>query len=314
MYPIYVLASKNKTKLKEETNHILEGTSNYDLIEFDLEEQSLANLLEEINMIPFLYDSKVVLVKSPVVLFNPAKYDAKLIEAFINYIRKPIESTTLVFLLDDLKKVDAKIYKVLKETAIIKELEIPTDISLNDYIMLSFTNDGYVIDTLVVSELIERTKGNIDRIGIEIEKLKTFKANEKTILNTDVSLMVSKELDDNIFELINAVLDKDTLKVMAIFNDLMILNTSETVILTLLIQKFNELYQTKVLTKAGMSKNEIAEVFKVKPGRIYYLQKAASLISFDELKQNINELTNLDYKIKSGLIDKRLGLELFLLK
>ncbi len=314
MHPIYVLVGQNKIKLNEEVNNLIKDETDADIINFDLEESSVANMLEEINMIPFLYSKKIVIVKNPIILTNPTKYDEKLVMSFISYLNHPVDTTTLIFKINSLKDVNLKMLKELKNTSIIKEIQNPTDINLQDYITNSFYEDGYILDSLVVDELIERTKGNPDRLELEIDKLKTYKYDTKKILNADVRLLVSKELDDNIFELVNAVLENDILKVFSIFNDLMVLNTSETVILALLISKFNELYQVKTLTKAGMTKNEIADLFKVKPGRIYYLQKAAEQISLEVLKSNINQLTELDYKIKTGQIDKRLGVELFLLK
>ena len=70
---------------------------------------------------------------------------------------------------------------------------------------------------------------------------------------------------------------------------------------------------TKVLMKQGLSKDQIASYFKVKPGRAYYMMEAAKKMNNVILKDLINRITELDYKIKSGMIDKRLGFQLFIL-
>lgn len=314
MAPLYLIVGGNKLIIEQTTNNLLKNeTSNYDLISFDMDESSLAILLEEIQTIPFLYDKKIILLKNPLFLYNPDKYNKKLVDEFVNLISHPQDTTSLIIYADSLKSINKSILEILKSNAIVNELVNPTDESLNDYIIRKFNQDGYILDNQVVSELIERTKGNNDRIELEIDKLKTYKAQDKLVLNADVRLLVSKELDDNIFELVNSVIEKDTNKTMKIFDDMMTLNVTETVIISLLTAKFNELYETKVFTIAGMSKNDIADLYHVKPGRIYYAQKAANTIGLETLKKKINELIDLDYKIKSGEIDKRLGLELFLL-
>ena len=42
--------------------------------------------------------------------------------------------------------------------------------------------------------------------------------------------------------------------------------------------------------------------------------KNINKVSLNEIKNNLDELINLDYRIKSGKIQEDLGLELFLLK
>jgi DNA polymerase-3 subunit delta len=60
-------------------------------------------------------------------------------------------------------------------------------------------------------------------------------------------------------------------------------------------------------------KDEIATYFKVKPGRAYYMMEAARKIKEDNLKLLIKRVSDLDCNIKSGKIDKKLGLQLFIL-
>ena len=57
-----------------------------------------------------------------------------------------------------------------------------------------------------------------------------------------------------------------------------------------------------------------AQIFDVKPGRAYYMVKACQTISLERIKRNINSLLDIDYRIKSGQLDKSIALELFLLK
>ena len=42
--------------------------------------------------------------------------------------------------------------------------------------------------------------------------------------------------------------------------------------------------------------------------------KACQTISLERIKRNINSLLDIDYRIKSGQLDKSIALELFLLK
>jgi DNA polymerase III delta subunit len=59
---------------------------------------------------------------------------------------------------------------------------------------------------------------------------------------------------------------------------------------------------TKKLLNGGASKQEIAQIFNVKEGRAYYMVKNVSSLSLDTLVIKLNELLDIDYKSKVGLI------------
>lgn len=315
MEPIYLIVGQSSVKNNEKLNEML-GTINeeYDLQIHDLEDESLALLLEDLNMIPFLTATKVVVVKNPIFLYKPSSYDSKLIDAFTKYINNPIPSTTLIIMIESLSEIDSKLKKLLEENSSIINVSLPKETEIKPYITAYLTKKGYKYDETAVDELIFRIKGNFERADVELEKLMTYKYEDKIIRFTDVRLLVSKDLDDNIFDLVSAVIDGNKRKSMEIYDDLMVLNEDESRIISLLINKFNEMYQTKALVEKGYSKNDIANLFNYKPGRVYYMMKSASLVSMDKIKRNINDLIDIDYKIKSGQIDKTIALESYLLK
>ena len=79
------------------------------------------------------------------------------------------------------------------------------------------------------------------------------------------------------------------------------------------VNKLEEIMLTKVLIRQGLTKDQIANYFKVKPGRAYYMMEAARKISDSNIKSLIERISELDCNIKTGKIDKKLGLQLFIL-
>ena len=136
---------------------------------------------------------------------------------------------------------------------------------------------------------------------------------DKNISYQTVKLLVSRNLDDNIFNLLNAFIANDKKSLFQIYEDFMTLNEDEMRIISAISNKLEEILYTKVLVKQRKSKDEIAAYFKVKPGRAYYMIDAAKKISDNTIKSLIERITNLDFDIKSGKIDKKLGLQLFIL-
>ena len=311
----YVICGTSNLKNNDVLNELIKQCEyEYDIDMHDLEEESLALLVESLNTVPFLTMHKIVVCKFPKFLYKPENYDPKIIDAFINYLLHPIESTTFIILLNTFKDMNPKLKSALEEntTILSSDKEEPKDIKTN--VIETLKREGYKYEEAAVTEFLTRCEKNNDRIEMELEKLMLYKANERIIKLVDVKELVSKDLEDNIYDLVNAVIEVDRRRAIEIYNDLMVLNEDESKIIALLVNKFNEMYQTKSLLEKGYSKNDIAQIFDVKPGRAYYMIKACQTVSLERIKRNINNLLEIDYKIKSGQLDKTVALELFLLK
>ena len=129
----------------------------------------------------------------------------------------------------------------------------------------------------------------------------------------DINLMVSDNTLSTIFELIDAFIANDRKRLMTIYNTFVLNNIDEMQILNAIINKLEEIYYVKALLKMGLGKEDIASYFHVKPGRAYYMIKNANQINNAKYLDLVKSINTLDYNIKSGFIDKKNGLELFLL-
>ena len=153
---------------------------------------------------------------------------------------------------------------------------------------------------------------NYNRALNEVEKLKLYKQDDKVINSDDIKLVVSKSFDGNIFSLIDAVNKKDKVKVFSIFYEL-VNNDDEIKIISILANNYRLIYKIKVLCK-DMLDDDVIKRLKLHPYRFKLLKEQGYNYTEDDLLNYLKELSELDIKIKSGAIDKRLGMELFLSK
>ena len=109
----------------------------------------------------------------------------------------------------------------------------------------------------------------------------------------------------------DGIIKKDFKKVYECYKDLIIVGEDEIKIISLLGTQFNLIYQSKLLEQKGKSYKDIASTLDVHPYRVKLALETDFLIY--ELEDIIKKLHELDYKIKSGVIDKSIGLENFLL-
>lgn len=281
----------------------------------DLEDESIISLLNEINTIPFLEDYRLVILRNPKFVYNEGSYDTRLVEAFNDFIDNPNDTTILITVVE--KESKGVSYNKLKSKTNVFQIESidPKKIdNLEDFVKEELERDGYKIANLALDELISRVNHDYNRIIIELEKLKIYKHEEKSISLDDVFLMVSKDLEDSVYPLVQAVLEKNKRKAMELYKSLKVNSIDETSILSSLISRFTELFQVKELVLAGYSKEKIAEAFQYKQGRVYYLMKDASGATLQMIKDNLNNLMDIDYGIKSGKVDKNVAIELYILK
>lgn len=286
---------------------------NYDKIVFDMEEASLISLLEELQTFPFLEEHKIIIAKNFNSLLENKKVDERLIDELKGYLDNQLETSSLIVLLEKKYEGSSDLYDELKKNSNFFDLVVPETGDVSQYILKVLQANDFIMNTRAIDELILRTQGSLQQSMTELDKLMVYKCDTKTIEIEDVIKLVNKNLEDSVYTLIDAILVKDSYRIMEIYNDMMVLNEDESRIISAILSKFNEMYEIKSLVDGGYKKDDIASLYNVKPGRVFYMMKNASSTSMRAIKKNINELTNLDYNIKSGSMDKKIGLQLYLL-
>ena len=81
----------------------------------------------------------------------------------------------------------------------------------------------------------------------------------------------------------------------------------------MLANQFRIMYQSKQLLKKGYSEREIANLLEIHEFRVKKALEKGRKYSSDEILKKLEDLADLDYQIKSGQLDKNIGLELFIL-
>lgn len=85
-------------------------------------------------------------------------------------------------------------------------------------------------------------------------------------------------------------------------------------IIVMLANQFRLMYQVKLLTSKGYTEDDITSLLHSKKYPVHLAIQKGYRYSSDILLKHLEELADLDIKIKSGEIDKNLALELFLLR
>lgn len=305
-----LMVNKLVDKLAKES---LEEITDFNLVTFDGYKIPLYEIVNDASTLPFMSDKKVVVVKNSYFLTNenPKLDFEQSFGELEEYLENQNSDVTMIFSVLSSKLDDKKnLVKKIKEKAKIYAVDNVNKKDLPRVVRQMFDKQGISITNEALTEFLNRCGEDMYLVNNEIEKLSCYK---KELDIKDIKLMISKKIEDNVFEMIDAIFSKKSDKVFKIYYDLKNNNGEPINLISIIAGQVRFLYQVLVLKDKGYSEGNIANELSCHPYRVKVaLEKVYHLNKLD-LTGLLEELSNLDIKIKSGEIDRFIGFELFLL-
>ena len=304
---LYPMIRKHLNKIIKER---LGETDEFNVCKIDFDESSLDEIAYESSSLPLGYDKKLVVVDNASFLTKDVEQKDE--EKVLEILKNSTDDIDLVFILrnEDANK-NGKIFNYIKENGHIFEFMKIEKEQWPLYIKKYFKNKNVEITPDAVEELSNRVDGDLTRFLNEAEKLCLYK---NSITITDVALMVAKPLEDDAFQMSNALFRGDNGAAISIYRDLKLLDQKLVdPLIPMLASQFRFISQVCYLSSKGFEKEEIASKLSVSPVRVKIALKNSRNISRKQIANALDKLYNLDYQIKSGQIDRSYGLELFLI-
>ena len=301
-----------KSKLNEYTNEVIEEKDDFNYCVFDFEETPLEEIIDALQTPSFSSEKKVVICKNPYFI-----KDSKLKLPFENDLTKLEEYIKDSNPDSELIIVCGKKYHTGKSkfiNLIAKHGEVINLLFENEDDFISYGNalikQTKINITAKASKILfERCANDVCKLEREIAKLALY--NDKIDENLIIK-MVAKPLEDNVFELSNALLSKDRQRIMSIYTDLKLLKMEPVYLISLLASQFRLILEASILMKNGKNDNDIATYLNVHPYRVKMAIKHLQNYNLNDVKNILVELATLDAKIKSGESDRFIDFELFL--
>lgn len=315
----YFILGDNGPYVENELNKLIKKhikeRDDFNYVTFDMENISINDVVEDAMTLPFMCDHKMVVLKNPYFLTakrvrTEFEFDD---EVLISYLESPSDFTDMIILATGLELDERKsIIKKLKKLCEVITIESVNEKQIPFMVEKIFAANEVKIERKALDELCIRCGKNATRARVEAEKLCTYSNN---IVYEDVINLVSRELDDNIFNLIEGIVMHDTSKAMQTYYDIKFMNSADPVmLLSSVANQLRFMYQVGTMKENGYSISQIASALNVKnPYRVEITLKKLNRTSTDDVLVLLNRLSKLDIMIKKGKIDKNMGFELFLL-
>ncbi len=308
----YLLYGTEKFLIDNEIKSIINktGIDELNTSKYDLEFNTIKEILEDVNTVSLFSSNKLIIVDNATIFNRVQNKKIDDIELLEEYLKNTNKDVIIIFI-DKVEKIDSvkKIVKLIKEKGTIKEFNALKNISNNVRTMF----DDYKISDSSINELINRVGNDLEIIYQEIEKLKIYKIDDKTITSKDIEDLTIENINIDIFKFVDDIINKNKKSAITTYKELLKLNEEPIKIVALLASKFRLMYQASVLAKKGYTEDSISEILKVHKYPIHLAILSGYKYNPKILLKYLKDLADLDIGIKTGEKDRELALELFIL-
>ncbi|MFD1177738.1 DNA polymerase III subunit delta [Paenibacillus puldeungensis] len=320
--PLYLCYGTEKYQIQEFTSLLQERLVDRDqrdfaMVVFDLSETPIEAVVEEAETLPFLVERKLIIVRDSSV-FTAGKEGGKIehkIEALLSYISNPAEHSVIVFIvygekLDERKKV----VKAMKAAGTVLSFMPLGGGELVQWAIREVEKRGCLIDKAAAEALIASSGVQMAALAAEVDKLCLYAGVGGSIDTNAVEQLVARSTEQNIFVMVEHIAELRLEKAFSIFYELLKQREEPIKITALIARQFRIMLQVKELARQSYSQQQIASQLSLHPYVVKLAGEQARKFDAGRLRSILSDLAELDYRMKSGGIDKVLGLELFLLK
>ena len=311
---MYLLYGLEKYLIDERIKKIIQENNiqNIDINRYNLENSTIKEIVEDASIISMFQDKKMIIVDNAYIFTSSTnkKLPEQNIDLLTKYLNSNNSNTILIFVvLKDKIDTRKKITTLFKNVGKIEEYNLTNDISK---IVINLFKP-YQINNKNVNLLINRVGNNLSLLSSEIEKIKIYKENDLNIEEKDIIYLTHKNIDMDIFKLIDNILLSNKKQALECLEEMIKYGEEPIAIIIMLANQIRIMYQSKLLIKKGYSEHEISDILEIHEFRVKKALEKSRNYTDKKILSKLEELADLDYNIKSGNIDKDIGLELFIL-
>ncbi|GAW93463.1 DNA polymerase III subunit delta [Calderihabitans maritimus] len=319
--PVYLFYGEEKFLFQEvlealKNKIVTSGCSDFNYDVLDGSEVPVARIVEAANTLPVLAERRLVVVKEAEMFRSRSaeksgsKDEEKML---LDYLSRPLPSTCLVFTVEG--KVDARkrLYRAVQEKGEVVNFPLLKGKALSAWVKKRVEQRGKRIEFPALQYLVAAVGENLFLLENEIEKICTFLGDKDIITLSDITDLISKTEEGNIFRLVDAIGERKTEKAVLLMREMLNWGEPPLKILFMIARQFRLMLQVKGLLEKGFSEKQIARELQLHP---YVAQKCLQQsrnFSRANLEEALRRMLELDIAVKTGQGDPVYLMEIALL-
>jgi len=271
----------------------------------DFEVQSAIDAAETF---PFLSEYRVVLIKDSGLVTTGRKDDTELMAKYLPSIP---ESSIVVFVETAVDKRN-KLFKQISTTGRAVECNIPGEAELIRWLGNIFKKKGKAITQQVASLMINTAPKGMDSLYAEADKLGDFVGERQHITTEDVQQVCTKSLEARIFDLIGALCNGQTEKALVQYHNMLLMKEQPLMVLSMMARQFRLILQCKACAEKNV--RDIAGTLGLRDFIVRECLRQGQNFTKDRLITALSDCQDTDIRIKTGLLEGELGVELLIVR
>lgn len=257
------------------------------------------------NTLPFFADRRVIVIENSG-FFKSASELA-------DYMKEIPETTHIIFVEDEVDKRN-KMYKAVKDIGRVSEMNGLDEANLKLWIASLLSKEKKKITERTLLYFLNKTGSDMENLQTEVEKLICYALDRDVITEQDIDAVCTTQLENKIFQMIDAIGSKNQEQALALYYDLLSLKEKPMSILFLITRHFNILMQIKDMKRLNMPNQMMSQKGGVPPFAVNKYLGQTKNFTLDILKEAINDCTEIEEHIKTGRLIDKIGVELLIVK
>jgi DNA polymerase-3 subunit delta len=233
-------------------------------------------------------------------------------DKLIDFINNIPDTTYIIFVEESADK-RSRLFKAVTSKGYVALCEMQDETMLKKWILGLLKKENKLITGDALDLLLDKTGTNMENIKREVEKLICYKYYDEGITAADVDQLCVWQIQNQIFDMVEAVAVKNQKKALELYYNLIALKEAPVKILALISRQFNMLLQVREMNSKGYPESEIALATGL---NAYYLKKKyipqSKQFKLSQLEDALRQCVEAEENIKMGRMSDTLSVELII--
>lgn len=307
--PVYLLYGEEAFLKKSYKNRLKEAIAGDDTMNYHYFEGKGLDVQEIISLadtMPFFGSRRLILVEDSGFFKSAA-------DALVEYLPAMPDTTCILFVESEVDKRN-RMFKKVKDMGHAAEMTRQNANQLAAWAGGILAKEGRKITGRTMELFLSKTGDDMENIRMELEKLISYTIGRDVITDQDVEEICTVRVTNKIFDMVSAIVTRQTKKAMDLYEDLLTLKEPPMRILFLIARQFNQILQVKELMAQGMDKGSIASRLKMQPFVVGKVMPQARTFSRAQILSYVNLCVDAEEAVKTGRLNERLAVELLITK
>jgi len=275
---------------------------------YDMREESIIDvLMDAAQGSLFGSDDKVVILNDCYFLGSEKALSDKEMEYVTEFINNRENTTTIVFRYPKIDKRKKLVKALLKNAKVFEGKRIK---SPQNWITKRAEGYGLRLNNIAVDKMVVELGTDLYLLDNELKKINNRYPSEKMITAEMLNDVLSRTLESDIFKLLDRIMYR-RVSAIDLLADLLMTGNEPIHVLLLIARQLRMIEQVKITEITGQPVQQYLDVHP------YALQKAkeqAEEYTLSDIQSKMEQVAELDLKMKRGQVDKVIALETLILK